>query len=118
VPAGIHGPVIQPKPKETMMFRAFTTASILALTVTTAHADSDVEVKFGDLDLSKPSDARILDDRIQQAANKFCDPLLWSLPASFVFYRSWFNGCINAASARITRSVEARAGQYPAFASN
>ena len=100
------------------MFRAFTTASILALTVTTANADSDVEVKFGDLDLSKPSDANILQDRIQQAANEICAPLLWSYPTSFVFYRTWFNGCVNTAGARITRRVEARAGQYPTFASN
>ena len=100
------------------MFRAFTTASILALTVATAHAASDVEVQFGDLDLSKPSDANILQDRIQQAANEICAPLLWSYPTSFVFYRTWFNGCVNTAGARITRRVEARAGQYPTFASN
>jgi UrcA family protein len=100
------------------MFRAFTTASILALTVTNAHAASDVEVKFGDLDLSKPSDANILEDRIQQAANTVCGPLLWSYPSSFIFYRRWFNGCVNTAGARITRRVEARAGQYPTFASN
>ena len=100
------------------MFRAFTTASILALTVTTAHAAFDVEVQFGDLDLSKPSDANVLENRIQQATNKVCGPLLWSYPAAFVFYRSWFNGCTNATGAQITRRVEARAGQYPTFASN
>jgi len=100
------------------MFRAFATASILALTVTTAHAASGVEVKFGDLDLSKPSDARILEERIQQAANRACDPLLWSYPTAFVYHQSWFNTCTNAAGAQITRRVEARAGQYPTFASN
>ncbi|HEY1876013.1 MAG TPA: UrcA family protein [Rhizomicrobium sp.] len=116
--SGAHGLVVQPKPKETMMLRAFTTASILALTITTAQAASDVEVKVGDLDLSRPSDASVLQGRIQQAANKACDQLLWNLPTSFVFYGSWFNGCTNSTGATIARRVEARTGQYRTFASN
>jgi UrcA family protein len=106
------------KPKETMMFRAITTASILALTVTTGYAASDtVEVKFGDLNLSKPSDARILDDRIQQAANGVCDELLWSYPAAGV-YQYWYKRCINATVAQLAKQVEARVGAYRTFARN
>jgi UrcA family protein len=116
--SGVHGPAVQRKPKETMMLRAFTTASILALTVTAAQAASDVEVKVGDLDLSRPSDANTLQDRIQQAAKGHCDQLLWTLPTSFVFYGSWYNGCVNRTGATITRRVEARTGQYSTFASN
>ena len=101
------------------MFRAFTTATILALTVTAARAaSSDIEVPFGDLDLSKPSDATILQDRIQQAASRVCDQLLWTYTASPTFYRSWFNSCVGATSAQTTRRVEARAGQYSTFARN
>jgi UrcA family protein len=101
-----------------MMFRAFTTASILALTVTTAHAATDtVEVQFGDLDLSKPADARILDNRIQQAANGVCDELLWSYPAAGV-YQYWFKRCMDASVAQFTRRVEARVGEYRTYARN
>jgi UrcA family protein len=119
LPAGVHGPAVQPKTKETMMFRAFTTASILALSVTTAQAASDVEVQFGDLDLSSPSQASILQERIKQASNKVCGPLLWSYPSPpSLFYPRWFKDCVNATSAETTRRVEARAGQYLTFASN
>ena len=52
------------------MLRAFTAVSILVLTVTTAKAYPypPVEVTFGDLDLSRPSDANVLRERVGQAA--------------------------------------------------
>ena len=64
------------------MFRAFAAVSILALTVTAAQAaDSVIAVKFSDLDLSKPSDVRTLQARVQEAANKACGQLQLSFPA-------------------------------------
>ena len=99
------------------MFRAFTAASILALTVTTAQAAPAIEVKFSDLDLSRPSDASILQARVHQAANSVCGQLLEPYSTS-LFYRTWFNNCIRATSVQTTRLVEARAGHYRAFARN
>jgi UrcA family protein len=103
-----------------MMFRAFAAVSILALTVTTTQAaDSAIAVKFSDLDLSKPSDVRTLQARVQEAANKACGQLQLSYPSPpTLFYKNWFKDCVGAASAETTRRVEARAGQYRAFASN
>lgn len=100
------------------MLRALTAVSILALTVTAAQAeDAAVDVRYGDLDLSKPSDVRVLEARVHQAADKICSPLLQPYPRS-LYYRSWFNSCIHAASVRTIRTVEARTGQYRAFARN
>ncbi len=100
------------------MLRALTAVSILALTITAAQAEeAGVDVRYGDLDLSKPSDVRVLQDRIQQAADTVCGPLLQPYPRS-LYYRSWYNGCVQAASAQTVRRVEARTGQYRAFARN
>jgi UrcA family protein len=103
------------------MLRAFTAVSILVLTVTTAKAYPypPVEVTFGDLDLSRPSDANVLRERVRQAANTACGQLRFAYPSPpSLYYRIWFRDCVSATSARITTQVEARAGQYPTFASN
>ena len=99
------------------MFRTFTAVSILALTVTAAQAAPVTDVKFSDLDLSRPSDVSILEARVHRAANRVCGPLLQSYPAS-LYYRTWFNSCIHATSVETTRWVEAKAGHYRAFARN
>ena len=56
------------------MYRSFTTAAILALAITAAHADdfASTRVTFGDLDLSQPADAKILADRLENAAKSVC----------------------------------------------
>jgi UrcA family protein len=62
------------------MFRTFAAAAILTLGMTAAHADdasTDLEevstnVTYGDLDLSRPADVRILADRLQEAAMSVC----------------------------------------------
>jgi UrcA family protein len=59
------------------MLRTFAAAGILALgitlNVTAAHADdASTNVTYGDLDLSQPADARILADRLQDAARSVC----------------------------------------------
>lgn len=59
-----------------MLFRTLTTAALLALGLTAAHAeDSDVvstTVAYGDLNLSQPADAKILAGRLQVAAKSVC----------------------------------------------
>lgn len=56
------------------MLRTIVTAAILALAVNTAQADtsSQVSVAFGDLNLSNPSDAKTMADRLQAAAKTVC----------------------------------------------
>ena len=98
------------------MFRFFAAASIFALTVTAAQAAPTIDVQFRDLDLSRPSDARILEARVHQFADKVCDPLR-AYPTS-LFYRIWFNTCVRATRAETTRRVEAIAGRYRTFARN
>ena len=57
------------------MLRTFAAAAILALTATAAQAETaqvSVNVAFGDLNLSRPADAKILADRLRTAAGKVC----------------------------------------------
>ena len=99
MPAMIHGPVVPLKPKETMMFRAFTAASLLALTVATAQAEPATGWRT----------------HAPLSANDVCGSLLQSKAGS-LFYRTWFNSCMRATSAEITRQA-AKAEQHRAFAS-
>jgi UrcA family protein len=58
---------------EIPLLRTFTTAAILALGMTAAHAeDVTTQVIYGDLDLSRPADDRILADRLHEAAKAVC----------------------------------------------
>jgi len=86
--------------KEKMMFRAFTAASILVLSVTTAQAEP----------------ATGWGARAPQSANDICGSLLQSKAGS-LFYQTWFKSCMRATTAELTKQAEARAGRYPAFAS-
>ena|SRR5437763_5775669 len=55
------------------MLRTITTAALLALSLTAAHADdASTHVDYGDLDLSRPADAKVLADRLQDAAKLMC----------------------------------------------
>ena len=57
------------------MLRIFTAAALLALTATTVQAETwsgSTLVAYGDLNLSKPADAKILAERLQDAATKVC----------------------------------------------
>jgi UrcA family protein len=99
------------------MFRTFTTAAILALTITAAQAANDVTVHFGDLDLTKASDAQVLTDRVHVAAASACalqsnDPRPVSL-----YYRATSDSCIAHISQTISWLIIARSGQYMSFAS-
>ena len=89
----------QHQTKETMMFRAFTAASIFVLTMATAQAEP----------------ATGWGARGPQSANDVCGSLLQSKAGS-LFYQTWFSSCMRTTRTEITRQV-ARAGHYPAFAS-
>jgi UrcA family protein len=60
----------------TMLFRTLTAAAILVLGITAAQADDlsqvSAYVTFGDLNLSQPADAKILADRLEDAAKSVC----------------------------------------------
>jgi UrcA family protein len=70
----------------TMLLRTLTTTALLALGITAAHAADfttnnfaannftqvSVYVPYGDLNLAQPSDAKILADRLEEAAKSVC----------------------------------------------
>ena len=93
-----------PNPKEINMFRTFTSAAILALTITAALADSTT-VQFGDLDLSRPADMRVLNSRIEKAVETACSPLRGSGPS--LFYRAFFARCVSNTTARMSARIAA-----------
>ena len=97
------------------MLRAFTAASIIAMSITAARAAPVMDVKYSDLNFSNPSDARVLQDRIHQAATKACAPLL-NTSFTSLDYRTWYDGCMRATRTDTTKWVEARVPQYRAFA--
>jgi UrcA family protein len=59
-----------------MLLRSLTAAALLALGITAAHADDitqvSVNVPYGDLNLAQPTDAKILADRLEDAAKSVC----------------------------------------------
>lgn len=74
------------------MFRMSTTAAILALTLSAAQAGPAVTIHYGDLDLSRPDDSRVLDSRIRQAAETLCASLHGA--DTKIFFDRWFDNCV------------------------
>jgi UrcA family protein len=98
------------------MLRIFAAAALLALTVTTAEAnvwpEVSVPVAYGDLNLSKPADAKILADRLQAAATLACFNANSDLnndahttPAIHKEMQACVKDAINVAMLRIERSL-------------
>jgi len=55
------------------MLRTLTVTALLTLSIAAAHAeDATTQVSYADLDLSKPSDAKTLAARLQDAATAVC----------------------------------------------
>lgn len=55
------------------MLRTLTLTALLTLSITAAHADdASTQVTYADLDLSKPTDAKTLAARLQDAATAVC----------------------------------------------
>jgi UrcA family protein len=59
-----------------MLLRSLTAAALLTLGFAAAHADDytqvSVSVPYGDLNLAQPSDAKVLADRLEDAAKSVC----------------------------------------------
>ena len=89
------------------MFRTVTIATFLALAATTAQADSSTRVSYGDLNLSRPEDAKILADRLRDAAKLVCldaNPSFVGKPAM----QDCVAATINAATVQIEERIERR----------
>ena len=99
------------------MFRAFTAASILALTVTAAQAAPANDAKFNNQDVSNPSDGSVFEARAQQFAYGLCGQLR-DTDSTSQFYQNWFNRCMGSTGATAQRLLEARAGRNEMFARN
>jgi len=111
----------QPPTKEFTMFRIIATAAILALTATAAHAAGPAVVRFGDLDLSKPADARILAGRVQTAAEAACTEWKPRVEGekSWAFYNMTHESCLSTITRSLTSQVMASAAAHrPRVASN
>ena len=99
------------------MFRTFTTAAILALTVTAAQAGDSVTVRFGDLDLAKAKDAQVLASRVHAAAALVCASEGQDRHPVLLEYRLTSDRCIAGVSQTLSAKVLAMAGQTGKFAS-
>ena len=93
------------------MFRTFTTAAVLALTIIAAQADNVVTVHFGDLNLANASDAQILAGRVHAAATLVCaSDGLERFPVKLED-RSRRDRCIADVNQTLSAKVLAMAGQ-------
>jgi UrcA family protein len=97
------------------MFRTFTTAAILAMTIASAQAYPAITVRFGDLDLSRPADTQVLNSRIEKAAETACDTMQFSRAS--IFYSQWYARCVSNAVAKTSARIASVSGKYRAFAS-
>ena len=104
------------------MLRTLTTATLLALTVTAAHAgdttNSSVNVAFGDLNLSRPADAKILAGRLEAAAALVCrDAADGQMgPAARRVMQECVSDAVNVALARIASAQTSAVKLYLADA--
>ena len=101
--AGAIGPLAgpectKPNPKETAMFRTFTTAAILALTVTAAQAGDTVTVHVGDLNLTRAQDTQTLATRVQAAAKTACTQELGVHTQAIAHNNAVLQSCVKQAS--------------------
>jgi UrcA family protein len=88
------------------MLRTLTAAALLALAATAAMANTgnEITVTFGDLNLARPADAKILADRLQVAASQACRNVMAENPAGFSTekaMRECMTSAIDIAIARI-----------------
>lgn len=97
------------------MFRAFTTAAVLVLTLTmqmgtAAQAGEVATVHFGDLNLAQANDAQILAGRVHTAAELACASQKPGRSPS-LFYKSMYEHCVFRVSQATSAKVLAMAGQ-------
>ena len=89
------------------MFRALTLATFFVLTATAAQAASSTEVPFGDLNLSRAEDAKILADRLRAAATMVCLDNNRAPEAKIML-----QNCVDAAVKAATVQIEERIEQH------
>jgi UrcA family protein len=106
-----------PKPKEITMFRTFTAAAILALTITAAQAESPVTVHFGDLDLSKTGSGQILAQRVHAAAESTCVSTISAPGIRRLYYRELHDACVLRTSQETIGHIQVLAAQSSRLAS-
>jgi UrcA family protein len=80
--------------KEITMYRIFTAAALLALTITAAQAGDIVTVHFGDLDPASASDAQTVAARIHDAAEEVCAPVADPRMRPISHYGAIFDHCV------------------------
>jgi UrcA family protein len=92
------------------MLRILTAAAILALSANAALADSQasVDVPFGDLNLSRSHDAKILAERLETAASAVCLKVNRDMPGAIPAYamQDCIDTAVNIAVSRIQSSLE------------
>ena len=81
--------------KETIMRRTFTTATLLALTISAAQAGDIVTVHFGDLDPTNAKDAQLVTARIHDAAEAACARAVDPQMGPVLYYDAIFKHCID-----------------------
>jgi len=84
----------QPQPKETIMFRTFITAAVLAMTVAAAQAGGIVTLHVGDLNPTNTKDAQLLTARIHDAAEAACAPVAVRDASPISYYGAIFEQCV------------------------
>jgi UrcA family protein len=94
------------------MLRILTAAAILALSANAALADSraSVDVPFGDLNLSRSHDTKILAERLETAASVVClkanSDMPGAIPARAM--QDCIDTAVNIAVSRIQSSLESK----------
>ncbi len=90
------------------MLRVFTAAAILALTATAALANSQasVDVPFGDLNLSRSPDAKILAERLDAAARAVCLKANGDMPGAAM--QDCIDTAVNIAVSKIQSSLASK----------
>jgi UrcA family protein len=96
------------------MFKTSIGALVFALTVNVAHGETTASVRFADLDLSSPSDVRVLDARVHKAAETVCASLA-DIKTS-LYYRSWHEKCVQRASQQTSARIAAARVNIRTFA--
>jgi UrcA family protein len=96
------------------MFRTFATAIVLALTISQSIGPAQAwpvtaTLRFGDLDLSRPSDVHVVNSRNQQAPETICAPVPGTSRVS-IFYNLFdlFDQCFRHYSAETSARIAAK----------
>ena len=92
------------------MMRSIAFAAILSFCVTDVRAETSTPVQFGDLDISKPGDLKILEARVRNVADRMCRtqytiygaPIVVDVPAPELRY------CVEKATEAAMRKVTAK----------